>query len=306
MIARFSLLVLLAAAPLASAQTVTLTPFPADGTFDTFTSIVMDMTIGVEPTELTPETMEAAAQKQEVTNTAERYGTLTIESVAGGHALRLVEDRVVVEAVSPLMPAPMRYDSDSPDGANPQLAAAGIAIGVPMELSTTGGELTLTNRDAYLDALVGDVPDEETRALQRSMLESTLVDAQVAALAGMQALLPTEAVSVGDTWRIAIPTALSGVEGQMTGEMTVTSIDGDVVRFSGPVEMSGTISQAGFSGRLSGSGTSENTFNVRTGASESTSVMTLSALAPLPAEAGMDGDIAITMEATTISRQTPR
>lgn len=306
MLARTPLLLALLIAPLASAQTVTLTPYPADGTFDVYSSLTMDMTITVEPDELTPETMEAASQQQEVVNAAERYGTLEVESVGGGHALRYVEDRVVVEATSPLLPAPMRYDSDAPDGASPQLAAAGMTVGVPMELTASADGLAFANRDAYLDALVGEVPDEQLRAQQRAALEAALVDAQVAALAGTADLLPAGPVGVGDTWDVAVPSAMPGVAAEMTGTMTVTAVDGTGVTFQGPVALAGTMTQMGATGSLRGEGTLVTTLDTATGASESTSEMALSASVAAPAAAGVEGTIQVAMDVTSVNRRSPR
>lgn len=303
---RLALFVLLLVAVPASAQQVVLTPYPTDGTYDVQTSLMLDMTITIEPEELTAETMEAASQEQKMVNEVMRYGTLEVVAEGDGHALRYVEDRIVLNVTTPMSPTPMSFDSDSPEGANPQLAAAGAAVGVPMEVLVIDGESTFANRDEYLDTLVGDVPDEETREMQRSLIESTMANAQLAMLGNVGGLLPPGSVAVGDAWDVVIPTAMAGADADMTGTMTVTSIDGDEITFGGPLAMAGTMTMNGIVARMNGSGTTQMTFDRITGASTSATDMDLTATAAMPAAAGMAGDIMIRMDMTTNETRTLR
>ncbi len=303
---RIALFALLLAAVPASAQQVTLTPYPTDGTYDVETSILMDMTISIEPEELTAETMEMAAQEQKVSNEMMRYSTLGVTSQDGGHALRFVNDRIVVNAMSPMSPTPMTYDSDSPEGGNPQLAAAAITIGVPMEVMVKGEETTFTNRDEYIDTLLGSLPEGETREMQRAMIESTMIDAQITTLKNVGGLLPAGSVAVGDSWDIVVPMTMSGTDADMIGTMTITSIDGDMVAFGGPLSMSGSMTMNGLVARISGDGTTQMTFDRTTGTSTNTTQMDMNATASMPAEAGMDGDIMMRMNMTTTETRTLR
>ncbi len=303
---RLALFILLLLAAPASAQQVVLTPYPTDGTYDVQTSILMDMTITIEPEELTAETMEAAAQEQKVSNEMKRYSTLNVVSQDGGHMIRFVDDRIVVNVASPMSPTPMTFDSDSPEGANPQLAAAAVTVGVPMEVMVKGDETTFINRDESLDTLVGNVPDGETRELQRSLIESTTANAQLLLLNNVGGLLPAGSVSVGDTWEVVVPSTMSGADADMVGTMTVTAIDGDLVTFGGPLTMSGDMTMNGLTARISGDGTTQMTFDRMTGTSTSTTEMNLRATAAMPAEAGMDGDIMIQMGMTTSETRTLR
>ncbi len=56
-----------------------------------------------------------------------------------------------------------------------------------------------------------------------------MANAQLMLLSTVGGMLPPGAVSVGDTWEVVVPSTMNGIDADMTGAMTVTAIDGDLV-----------------------------------------------------------------------------
>lgn len=297
------LLAALLAAPALHAQKVTLTPFPAPGSFTMTTVQDMTMEISLASPDSAVQA-EAADVQQQMESVQTTDASLTVTCQGTATHIVLVNDRTRMEVRSGEME--MSYDSDDPEAGGFPVTNEALWIGKPIEFRYEGDSIQVMGLDSLIQTIVvgGDSVTQETQRMAYSEMFKEMIGAQFD-------MLPESPVGLGESFDVDVAIPIAGMGAmQMVGTWTVSRLDGSQATFGGPFTMNGEMTAPGmpFQMTMTGQGTSETSMDTATGEQESTTDMVMEAVMDMGAFSGgqVEGVMTMTMSMTLIQTMTRR